>query len=47
MKQPYNNAHVNLGKRSHSHDTNIIKPVTNSKKKKKKNCILKTPEYFK
>jgi hypothetical protein len=30
MKQPYNNAHINFGKSSHSHDTNIIKPVKNS-----------------
>jgi len=30
MKQPYNSAHINLGKRSHSHDTNIVKPIKNS-----------------
>jgi len=29
-KQPYNSAHINLGKRSHFRDTNIIKPVKNS-----------------
>ena len=30
MKHPCNNAHINLGKSSNSHDTNIIKPVKNS-----------------
>jgi len=30
MKQPYNSAHINVGKRSHSHETNIIKLVKNS-----------------
>ena len=46
MKQAYNSAHITLGKRSHSHDTNIILVVKNSVKLNENSCILKTQEYF-
>lgn len=43
MKKPYNSAHINLGKRSNSHDTNIIKLFKNGVKLyEKKLCIKNT-----
>ena len=47
MKQPYNSAHINLGKRSHCHDTNIILIVKNSVKLDENSCIFKKQEYLK